>query len=558
MARKSRKDKEELSKTDVAAEPSINRVGIYARLSVEDNGYGTNDSMQNQVALIKEYIRARNDEFRLINVYVDNGTTGTNFERREWTRLIQDIQSGVIDCVIVKDFSRIGRNYIEVGNFLEKVFPFLGTRVIAINENYDSRKETFQNGMLVNSLTNIVNEYYARDISKKVTQTIKTKQRRGEYVNGIVPYGYKKTKDKLLIVDEETAPIVKKIFEWRMQRKSCTAIANYLNGLVIPSPGLYRYMKGSKAFKRSENVLWKTKHVAAILANPLYLGHMVQGKTRCSYFEQGGKVRFLPKEDWIIVKNTHEPLITQEQFEFAANMSAESRKRHSETLALNENIPKVDNPLRDKIFCGQCGGHLQRRSRIQKGLRDYAYYCTSPHMRVGVHCKNTYIHEVPLMEAIQEMTDQYLRFIGIWELKWNSVIYSETNQWCKGHNAQKKRLEDEIALVKSRRKELYADLKEGLLLPPDYEHEKSRLLEIQRNYEIELKGLEEREETKVKVDDMLKQYREQVMSFKNDEIPWEVLGRLIDKITVFSPERIEIKFSFADELCKRMKEVIEC
>lgn len=167
MARKSRKAGKciDMKVPIVALAKSL--VGIYTRLSIEDNGYESKDSIQNQIAFLKEYIERHEDDFELVEVYVDNGTTGTNFDREEWNCMVSDIKAGKINCVVVKDFSRLGRNYIEVGNYLEKVFPFLGVRVIAVNENFDSEKQTFENSMLMNSLTNIVNEYYARDISKK-------------------------------------------------------------------------------------------------------------------------------------------------------------------------------------------------------------------------------------------------------------------------------------------------------------------------------------------------------------------------------------------------------
>lgn len=553
MARKSRKQNNiAIVKKEPVVSPK-NHVGLYARLSVEDNGYGTKDSIHNQIAFLKDYLEKHEDELQLTGIYVDNGTTGTNFEREEWNRLIADIKDGEIDCVVIKDFSRMGRNYIEVGDYLEKIFPFLGVRVIAVNENYDSRKQSFQNSMLMNSLTNIVNEYYARDISKKISQTKKTMQKKGEYASGVLPYGYQKTKDKQFVVDPECGDIVRKIFEWREQGKGCLVIANYLNELAVPSPGMYRYMKGNMAFKRSCNTKWKSKHIAGILTNPVYLGHMVQGKTRCSYFEQDGKLRFLPKEDWIVVENTHEALATQEQFDIAAAMAEKSRQRHMDSMAANEDVPHVENPLRKKIFCGQCGGHMIRRSRVQKKIRDYAYYCEASHMKIGLHCTNTYIHEVPLMEALQGIADQHLRMVGTWGKQWKK--YSEekvgkTKDW----NFREKRLNEEMAIVKKQKQELYADLKEGLLSTADYEYEKVRLIRKQEEYAEELEEIGRKKEMEQNTHEMLQEYRSNILSMRNEEISLEMLDSLISKITVFSPERVEVTFSFADEFEKWGKE----
>ena len=378
MSRKSRKSGKCVDIKTPAAVSVVNFVGIYTRLSIEDNGYESKNSIQNQIAFLKEYVEKQEDDFKLVKVYVDNGRTGTNFAREAWNCMLSDIKAGEINCVVVKDFSRLGRNYVEVGNYLEKVFPFLGVRIIAVNENFDSERQTFENSMLMNSLTNIVNEYYARDISKKITQTKRTMQKNGECVSGVLPYGYmranghgKSDKDrKKLVIDSESAGVVKKIFEWRLQKKGCTVIANYLNELAIPSPGMYRYMNGNQSFRRSSNAKWKSKHVAGILANPVYLGHMVQGKTRRSYFEQDGKLRVLPKEEWIIVEGTHEPLVTQEQFDAAGVMAEESRKRHVQQMEIHRDIPHTGNPLHNRIFCGQCDSLMTMRSRVKDGKRN--------------------------------------------------------------------------------------------------------------------------------------------------------------------------------------------
>lgn len=562
MARKSRKQSKCVD-VKVPVAPVKSLVGIYTRLSIEDNGYESKDSIQNQIAFLKEYVENQKDNFKLVKVYVDNGTTGTNFDREEWNHMLNDIKTGEINCVVVKDFSRLGRNYIEVGNYLEKVFPFLGVRVIAVNENFDSEKQTFENSMLMNSLINIVNEYYARDISKKVTQTKRTMQKNGECVSGVLPYGYKKLdKDrKKLVIDPESADVVKKIFEWRLQKKGCTTIANYLNELAIPSPGMYRYMNGNHSFKRSSNAKWKSKHVVGILANPVYLGHMVQGKTRCSYFEQGGKLRFLLKEDWIIVEGMHEPLITQEQFDVVAVMAEESRKRHGQQMEVHKDIPHMQNPLRNRIFCGQCDSLMTRRSRVKNGKRDYCYFCNAPKSKIGVHCTNTHIHEIPLMEAVTEATDRQLRLLGKIENSWNRQKQSEDyKKKEKGILSQKKDLEEAVNRIKILRQEIYADMKEGLLSPTDYEYERKRLTKKLEEYDTAIASLMEGDRMEKEVEEVLGRYRQSVLELEgvgrsDDVISMELLDLLIDKIVVYSPEKVEVTYSFADELEKWCQEL---
>lgn len=532
--------------------------GIYVRLSVEDNGYKTKDSIENQIAFLKEFTEKKSEEFELIQIYIDNGTTGTNFERENWNTLLNDIKSGAINCIIVKDFSRIGRNYIEVGNYLEKIFPFLGVRIVSINDNFDSKNQSFQSDMLMNSFTNIVNEHYARDISKKVTQTKKTMQKKGELASGVLPYGYKKCEEncKKLEIDPECADIVQKIFFWRVSGKGCGQIANYLNELALPCPGQYRYMNGCNAFKRSQNTKWKSKHIAGILTNPVYLGHMVQGKTRCSYFEQNGKLRFLPKEDWIIVENTHQALITQDQFDIAAKMAEISSKKHLEQMEINADIPHKENPLRGKIYCGQCGRLMTRRSRVKNGVRDYCYFCNSPAVKINASCKNTYIHEIPLMESVMESVDRQMRLLGAWQNQW---IRQKTDIGIKDNTdsvlKEKQELEEKILFLKKRKQELYTDMKEGRLSLDNFGAKRKNLTNEQQEYEEILNQIRNNEKAETEVAEFVDKYRQDILAIKDDNLPIELLSRLIEKIIIISPERIEITYSFSDSMKKWIEEM---
>lgn len=569
MARVSRKPNK-VSADQAAGVLKEYSVGIYTRLSVEDNGYESKDSIQNQIAFLRDFV-ARREELNLIQTYVDNGTTGTNFAREQWNCLIEDIKAGKINCIVVKDFSRIGRNYIEVGNYLEKIFPFLQIRVIAVNENYDSNKQNFESGMLMNSLTNIVNEYYAKDISRKVTQVKRTMQQKGEFVSGVLPYGYKKSAEdrKVLIIDGESASIVRKIFEWRLQGKGCTVISNYLNELALPSPGLYRYMNGNQSFKRSENTKWKSKHVAGILTNPVYLGHMVQGKTRQSYFELGGKLQLLPKEEWNIVKNTHEALVSQEEFDIVSAMAENSRKKHVEQMNVHKAVPHLENPLRKKIFCGQCGGLLTRRSRVLKGMRDYCYFCAAPQMQIGVSCRNTHIHEEPLMEAIVEAADRQLRIFGRVERGWISYRKSEAYlERKKTEDKMKREMKEALQLLKEQKKEIYADFREGLLTLGDYEYMKRNLEEKAEQYRVKIQNLDEQNRIEDEVQNTMRQHRQDILdgltgkevrddlneggrgNILANKIYMDMLDKLIEKIVIYSSGRVEITYAYADEFEK--------
>lgn len=553
MARKSRKRTKALHPVTSESLTFKSKTGIYVRLSVEDNGDTANDSIQNQITYLKEYVKNNEDDFQLVHIYVDNGTTGTNFDRAGWQKLIEDIKAGTINCVVFKDFSRIGRNYIEVGNYLEKIFPFLGVRVVSVNDGFDSKEQSFESNMLMNSLTNIVNDYYAKDISRKILQAKKMMQENGEYTSGIYPYGYKKADAdrRKLAIDPEAADVVKKIFEWRIQKKSCAWIANTLNELAIPSPGLYKFLKGEQAYKHCCNAKWRSEYISKILKNTVYLGHLVQGKTQRSHFKNGGKRYNVPETDWVVSENTHEALVSQKQFNEAADMAAESHKRYCERKEANVDVPHIENPLRRKIYCGQCGHMMYRRSWIVKGIRNYYYYCDSRRRVLGVQCSQAGIQEKALMETIKDVTSHQLQlFVDVLD-QWRKQrkfeggcnnCRQEDKEVGLQNKERKEQLEQEILLIKRKRKEIYEDMKEGRLTQEDFENERKPLAETQLRYEKELKRKEDNNMEKEMVETL------SIVKPDDSDIPLGLLGHLIEKIVVFSSEQINITYAFTDML----------
>lgn len=554
MARKSRKN---ANKQESAwAAPARSRSGIYARLSVEDNNCSTGDSIQNQVAFLREFVESREEDFQLIDVYVDNGTTGTNFDREGWQRLLEDIKAGKTDCIIVKDFSRMGRNYIEVGNYMEKIFPFLGVRVVAVNDNFDSMRKTFKNDMLMNSLTNIVNEYYARDISRKVIQARKAMQDNGEYTSGKFPYGYKRSEEnkRKMAVDPEAADVVRKIFEWRISGKSCTWIANSLNELGIPSPGLYRFMNGEESYSKSRNARWKSENISDIVTNPVYLGHTVQGKSQSSHFKDNGKAKRLPREEWKIAENTHEALVTEEQFTITMGMAEKSRKKYEERIEAHADIPKVENPLRSKIYCAGCGRKMFRRSRVTKGMRNYHFYCDSRRRMVDGECKQTYISEAPLMEAVREAAEKQIQLLGALRTQWIRQTRAAENIGGVRGMVIKEEMKEEIRLIKKRKSGLYEDLKEGMLEKKDFEEEWERLAERQLWCEKKIKDMGYIDTAEKEAMEAMQKYPDKFFELRSGDIPPELLASLIEKITVVSQGQIEITYAYSDIIEKWCEE----
>lgn len=279
----------------------------YIRLSREDGDKAESDSIANQRALLRDYAK-RHDDLVLTDYYVDDGWSGTSFQRPEFQRMIRDVERGRIDCILVKDLSRFGRDYIETGRYLERYFPEKGIRFIAVADQIDSLERTYD---LFLPLKNVLNEQYARDISEKVHTTIRSKQRQGKFIGAFAAYGYRKDPGDRnhLLTDEPAAAVVRQIFLDYEAGKTIREIVEELNLQGIPSPSAYKRLCGEKY--RNGNVmdgamLWTYSSVCRILHSELYTGAMVQGKKE-QYMHR--KPRQKRQEEWIVIKGTHEALV---------------------------------------------------------------------------------------------------------------------------------------------------------------------------------------------------------------------------------------------------------
>lgn len=295
MARTSRKQ----GKAEKQTEIFTMKTALYVRLSNEDNGGKSTDSIGNQLELLMDFIKrleneeipscdiskSRNKKIEVIETYMDNGQTGTDFDRPGWERMMKDVKMGRINGIIVKDLSRFARNYLEAGDYLEKIFPFLGIRFIAVNDHYDSAGEIFQEKELITEFKNLANDYYSKDISKKVMSAFRTKKEQGQFIGGKAPYGYL-LENNHFVIDEPAAEIVRRIFTMKMQGISAYKIANILNQEGVPSPSRYAGEQGIKKYRNCSHVLWQQEAVSRILYNQVYIGDMVQGKYNRSIYSK--------------------------------------------------------------------------------------------------------------------------------------------------------------------------------------------------------------------------------------------------------------------------------
>lgn len=326
MARVSRK------KTQIEImQESSNKVfnaGIYARLSIEDNGKNCN-SIENQIYLIEKYIKVQED-LQHIETFVDNGMTGVDFKRPAFQSLMEEVKKGNINCIVVKDLSRFGRNYIETGEYLEKIFPYLGVRFISINDNFDSLYVNNNNSLII-SIKGILHDTYAKDISKKVSTALDIKKKRGKFMGKMPPYGYIRSDENRykLVVQKERACVIKDIFNWRLSGMGVVAIANRLNDMGIPSQLKLRWIEGHTDGR--ETALWQGSSVMDILRNPCYIGCIVERKSYNELYK-GRQLKIIPPSQWKLIKNTHEAIIDEDTFYKAQKMIEESASKRKQTL----------------------------------------------------------------------------------------------------------------------------------------------------------------------------------------------------------------------------------
>ncbi len=393
MARKSRKN------THFGEKKTPNyKAAIYARLSVEDKDM-EDSSIETQILIAQKFLEEQED-LTLIDTYIDNGQTGTNFHRPAFCSLLQDLQRGRINCIIVKDLSRFGRNYLETGDYLENIFPQMGVRFISVNDNFDSNLANAQDALMV-SLKSILHDSYAKDISKKVSTAIDVKKKNGKFMSRIAPYGYVPSKaDKYqLEIQKEEAEIVKNIFRWRMEGMGPSTIARKLNDLGVPTQRRRRFLAGYSDGK--EAALWRGSTVLNILKNPCYFGCLVERKTQRSLCK-GGVAEVIPQEKWNIIKNAHEPIIVQEYFDKVQEILQQSAQQKNMVRQKNALKQQTENVFRGLLICGECGSVLQRDGGYypKDGSRVHHFYnCPRKYLKAG-GCSASSVGEKELREAV--------------------------------------------------------------------------------------------------------------------------------------------------------------
>ena len=513
--------------------PMNYHAALYIRLSKEDENEGPSQSVTNQQSLLNEFVQKH--RISVVDTYIDDGWSGTNFDRPAFQRMVADIEAKKVNMVITKDLSRLGRDYIMTGHYMERYFPEQRVRYISLLDGIDTGVESSAND--ITPFRAIMNDMYAKDISKKIKSVKRDKQRKGQFIGGKPVYGYKMhpTEKNKIVIDEEAASVVRRIFTMALGGVSCRKIAATLNEEGVPTPATYcGWNMGRKGPYAG---LWSSERISDMLQNETYIGNMVQGRqVKISY--KSKKCLHQSPENWVVVEHTHEPLIDAETFR-KVRMQVESRK-HTRSRT-------YDFLLKGMIFCHECGYPLAVLNRKNAAGEDVLYFVCRTYQRftkAGV-CTCHSIKEQTVTEAVlekvREICKQYLT---------PQALLPAAEQAVK-EAVQSNAAASELALVQGKIETLtqsldrmYTDRLTGLLPEADFQRIFSRIKEERDRHEARVRELEQQLKSPARHAD---QAKELVQRFLDTACAnRELLVSLIERIELTQDKKLIIKFRFAE------------
>jgi DNA invertase Pin-like site-specific DNA recombinase len=499
-------------------------IALYIRLSIEDTKYDSL-SIENQHLVLNEYASSMPEAMNAeILEFIDNGYTGTNFERPKVQELIEMVRENKIDCIIVKDFSRFGRNSIETGYFIERVFPLFHTRFISISDDFDSNRYKGDTGGMDVAFKYLINEYYSRDMSIKTKSAKYAKMQRGEYQSKICPFGYRKSADGRMEPDPETAPVVRHIFELAVQGFGATQIAKKLYQEGIPTPGEYKNAHGNHTHDVSRaHGIWSASTVLRTLDDERYIGTYIIGKKAVT--EVGGsRVKTKDRDKWFIIPDHHPALVDKETFEKAGSKITRFSQPHKQ---------KREYPLRGKVFCGNCAHAL---SRIPK--KTPVFVCRHSQADESYACYNLSITADELEEAV------------FTTLKTHLAVFANSD--ADGSKpfmfvAEKAAYEQQIEALQKEKQSLFERFVMDEISEELFKSEKKlcddQLLKAKNAYAaITALATQQQEE---KEQNSSRQAAANTV-LNADALTPEIIDLLIDRVTVFPDKRIEITYKIQD------------
>ena len=552
MARKSRKAQAQ-PVAEVKKETAALPTAIYARLSVENSGKDDDgNSLQNQIAVCEDYLDGC-PYLRLAEVYSDNGRTGTVFDRPAWNRLMDDVRTGKIQCIVVRDLSRFGRDYVETGSYLEKIFPALGTRFISVKENFDNF--TCGNAMesLSVSLQNLVNAMYSRDISKKVSTALRAQMETGSFRNRNLPYGYLWNGDKTAyVVDEEAAAVVRQIFEWKLREVSVYTIVERLKAGGIESPERHKRRAGTRNGGNIQGEGWCPSTIRGILQNRAYIGEMVCGKSETALYK-GLKKHVTETDKWIVVPDAHPPIVSVSDFEAVERQMREDSAHRETAMEWSADIRAgMIDLFAGKIFCADCGKRMYYKRQRICGCKNVTFrgvYDCSTHVRRGhATCFNHFIRQDALNEKVFNAIRDQLQVALDYEKLLLAMRGGDREASVREkHKAAVASVKLRLNALKKKRAGLYESYVEGILNEEEYAFAKQT---YEEQYEALNRLLDEAVER-----------RERFLASISPDNKWltmmrgaagmtgltqELVDAIIEKVLVYGGSRIEVVFNYND------------
>lgn len=507
----------------------------YLRISDDDEDLGEakreSNSILNQRSVLEHYIRSHDELSQYpVKEFVDDGVSGVSFDRPGMQSLLKEVKEKKIICIIVKDLSRFGRNYIEAGDYIEQIFPFLGVRFIAVADNFDSFKNPA--GLDI-GFRNLMHDLYSRDLSKKIKSVKKLMQERGAYSGGDVPYGYMRgnKKSEVYLPDPEAAQVVKKIFHYAAEGNTSLQIAGKLNRDKIPTPGVYKNQKvnANYEFKNEKSNLWNASQVGIIIRNEVYIGTFIGRKLSTVRPRESKKNE---ESEYVKIEGHHESLVTEELFREAQKAVRVRGKRKPYKKEENP------SPLKGKVKCGCCGYSMSLKHTVRKKY----YYC-----RMGSGCGSYLKIELePLEKAVwsvlQKLAETYREESEAHQSKKMQIVSAVSKM-----KERKRALEMQTEHCKASRVELYYQWKKGKLTQEGYVVRKEELTKKEADSKRELDQLE-RQMTEIAVmQEALEEKAGKVAILAADGLTKDLVDELIERVEVYGEDRIEIRWKFQAE-----------
>ena len=514
---------------------------LYLRLSRDDGDKEESGSITGQRELLRDYI-SQHPELREYAIRIDDGFSGSTFERPGFQKMIEDVKAGRTDCIVVKDLSRFGRNYLDAGEYIERIFPFLGVRFIAVNDNYDSLGEKKSSDDLIIPFKNLINEAYCRDISMKIRSQLEIKRKNGQFLGSFAAFGYlKDEQDKnKLVVDQYAADIVRDIFKWKIEGISPQDIADALNKLGVLSPMEYKRSLGMKyttSFKTSAKAAWSAGTVIRILKNPIYTGVLIQGKETTPSYKVHKRIA-KDKSEWTVIEDSHEAIISGIDFDSVQKVLKCDTRRSPDDKAVGL--------FSGMLFCGDCGASMVRKT-VPAGEKKYVYYVCSAHKQ-DKNCSPHRMRDTALEEIVLDSLRQHIReVVNMSELL--NITDTAPLRTAQAQKVQRQldKKREEYEKLQKLLMSLYENLTDGVIDREEYARLKAsftaRADEAERQMDAlreSLNDIQSHGAENVWMNEFIK--RQELASLDR-----AVVVALIDKILIHSNDMVEIIYRWQDE-----------